>query len=138
MKDEYSYLHIAKKDLQAAKAMLKAEMYNHSARLCQQYVEKCFKEGIDKKGNNKTYFGLMQTHRVQRLAVVCSEIFDIQFTGKEKSFFRVLTSLYFDTNYPGDDYVEVTREEAEEIFEQTLKFQEDYEHILAGKENGEE
>ena len=129
----HSYLYFAKKDLQAAQTMLAHGMYDHCVRLCQQYIEKSFKEALDNNGEGEADQFLLHTHRVHRLATRCSEILKIKFTREEKLLFRQLTHYYFDTNYPNEDYTEVTIEEAQEIMTQTLQFQDKYEKILAGE-----
>ena len=130
MNEMPSYMYFAEKDLQAAQAMLEYELYSHCVRLCQQYIEKCFKEAIDRRGSGGADTFLLHTHKVQQLAARCSEIFGIKFTHKEKTFFKKLTDYYFDTNYPSDDYVEITAAEAAKVMEQTLQFQAAYEEVL--------
>ena len=130
MKGKYSYIDIAREDLQAGKEMLRVGMYNHAVRLCQQYVEKCFKEFLEKHSKEDTDLLMLQSHSIHRLASRCTEISSIEFSRLEKAFFRELTDYYFDTNYPGDDYIRATEADAAEIMQQTLQFQADYENKL--------
>jgi|GEM_PF-991701 len=122
MSAKYSYAEIAIDDLIAAKGMLDLKMYNHSSRLCQQYVEKVLKEILHKKGTSETDLYLLSTHKVQRLAARASELLDKSFSKLEQGYFRSLTEYYFDANYPGDNYIKVTKEEAVETYEDTIAF----------------
>ena len=130
MRGSHTYLDIAKMDLQAAKVMLEAGMYNHCVWLCHRYVEKCFKEAIEKHGTLESDVLFLQTHRIHRLAARCGEILGFHFTLTETIFFRGLTDYYFDTSYPSKNFRLVPAEEAAEVMEQTLKFQAAYEEVL--------
>ena len=125
-----SYINIARKDLIAAKEMLRADMYNHAVRLCQQYVEKVFKECIHQKGKNENDMLLLHMHRLPRLAERCSEITNIKFTKLEIAFFRELTDYYFDTNYPGENYIEVSKADALRAYDETMDFKNAHEDAL--------
>lgn len=130
MKGKFSYIDIAREDLLAAKEMLRTGLYNHSARLCQQYVEKVFKECIAKCGTKEADLLLLHTHKISRLADRCSELTEITFSRTEMAFFRELTDYYFDTNYPGENYIKVSEAEATQSYDEVLKFQEAYEKTL--------
>ena len=130
MKGSYSYIDIAREDLRAAGEMLRAGLYNHAVRLCQQYVEKVLKECLEKHGAGEEDLRLQHSHRVFRLAERAAELRGLTFTRTEKAFFRELTDYYFDTNYPGEDYIEVTALQAAQAHEETLRFQTDYEARL--------
>jgi len=136
MKSRYSYLDIAKEDLVVAETMLKSNNLNYSVRLCQQYVEKLFKEALVRYGATKDDMHLFHTHNLHRLSIKFSEIFDVEFSEMDELYFRRLTDYYFNTNYPGEDYVRVSLEDAEKILERTLQFQSSYEHILADENRG--
>jgi HEPN domain-containing protein len=130
MSGEYSYIDIACDDLTAAKEMMKAKLYNHAARLCQQYVEKVLKECVHKYGNHETDLLLLHTHRLYKLAARCGELKHIIFDKLETTFMRELTDYYFDTNYPGENYIKVTEQEAVRIYDETVIFKDTYEKIL--------
>jgi HEPN domain-containing protein len=133
MSGEYSYIDIARDDLVAAKSMLRDGLYNHAARLCQQYVEKAFKECIKQNGSNGTDQLLLQSHRLAKLAERCGELKQIGFNPLETAFFRELTDYYFDTNYPGVNYVKVSEQKAIWLYDKTLAFKEAYENLLCVK-----
>jgi len=59
MSGNYSYIDIARTDLAAAHELLKAHMYNHAVRLCQQYIEKLMKECIHQISNFSTKQNLL-------------------------------------------------------------------------------
>ena len=130
MNGSYSYIDIARKDLAAAHEMLKAGMYNHAVRLCQQYIEKIMKECIHRNGGTEADLFLLHTHRLAKLSTRCEEIADMRFTDSEKLFLRTLTDYYFDTNYPGENYIEVNKDEATLTYKNTCEFQFKYEAKL--------
>ena len=137
MSGNYSYFDIAQDDLKAATEMLRAQMYNHATRLCQQYIEKVFKECIHKYGKNGDDLMLLHTHRLAKLATRCGEIVAKLFDKLEMAFFRELTDFYFDTNYPGENYIKVSQEEAQRVFDETQQFKETYESKLCFREDKE-
>ncbi|MCL2225375.1 MAG: HEPN domain-containing protein [Defluviitaleaceae bacterium] len=122
-----TYLDIALRDLHSAKIMLDAGVYNNAVRFCQQYVEKLFKEKIHTAGSSDSDQFLLHTHRITKLAARCEVLAGIKFSKDETILFGELTNYYFDTNYPGGDYVEVDKQTAESIYNQTLEFQENHE-----------
>jgi len=125
-----TYHEIALRDIKSAKIMLEAGIYNNAVRFCQQYVEKIFKHRIESSGYEDSDFGLMHTHRVQKLARRCEQLTGIAFTKDELLLFSALTDYYFDTNYPSDEYVEIDKETAVMVYEQVLALQEKYEHRI--------
>jgi len=130
MSGKYSYIDIAKDDLRAAQTMLRAGLYNHSVRLCQQCVEKILKECIAKHGTDETDLFLLHIHKLSRLATRCGELRGIAFSRTEMAFFRELTDYYFDTNYPGENYIQLSETEATQTYDEVLSFQKLYEAIL--------
>jgi HEPN domain-containing protein len=125
-----SYFDIACDDLTAAGEMLRVGLYNHTTRLCQQYIEKIFKQCIHANGKTETDLLLLHTHRLARLADRCGEIKNITFGKIELAFMRELTDYYFDTNYPGENYIKVTEQEAKRVYNEVLAFKKSYENVL--------
>lgn len=125
-----TYLDIALRDLHSAKIMLDAGVYNNAVRFCQQYVEKLFKEKIHTAGTGDADQFLLHTHKVTKLASRCEVLLKVKFSKDEIILFNELTNYYFDTNYPGSDYVEIDKETAENIYAQTLEFQSKYQNAL--------
>ena len=130
MNGKYSYADIAAEDLLAARQMLKAKLYNHASRLCQQYIEKVLKQCIHERGCNETDMLLMHSHKLVRIAARCAELCGFVFSRDDTAFFRELTDYYFDTNYPGENYIQVSEHEAHQAYEKTLAFQASYESTL--------
>jgi HEPN domain-containing protein len=126
-----TYRDLALRDLQSAKIMLDAGIYNNAARFCQQYVEKIFKEKIQKSGTEDGDRFLLHTHKLSKLARRCEDLSSIKFSKDEIILFNELTNYYFDTNYPGDEYMEIDEETASDIYAQVLAFQEEHELILS-------
>ena len=124
MLGEYSYADIALEDLQAAKELLKAHMYNHSTRLCQQFTEKMLKDIISHMGTEERDMYLLSVHNIVKLATRVAELTSTNFSKEDIGFFRGLTDYYFDTNYPGENYVRITKEEARDVYFSTIEFAE--------------
>jgi len=125
-----TYLELARRDLHSAKIMLDADIYNNAVRFCQQYVEKLFKEKIHTSGSGDLDQFLLHTHKIPKLAVRCETLCNVKFSKDEIILFNELTNYYFDTNYPGEDYVDIDKQTAEDIYAQTLEFQAKYEVVL--------
>ena len=130
-----SYLYLARKDLETAEILLNSTSFGHIARLCQQYVEKIMKFRIDRDGDTED-FSILRTHKIKRIAKRCEELADLHFTESEMLFFGDLSDFYFDTNYPTDDYFEVDRETAADVYQKTIDFKQKYEETII-KENNE-
>ncbi|MCL2223633.1 MAG: HEPN domain-containing protein [Defluviitaleaceae bacterium] len=133
MNGKYSYIDVAHDDLTAANEMLNAKLYNHAVRLCQQYIEKVFKECLTLNGTDELDLFLLHTHKLSRLAERCGELIGVKFSRTEIAFFRELTDYYFDTNYPGENYVKIAEAKAVEVLNETIQFKEQYEESLATK-----
>ena len=124
-----TYHDIALNDLHTAQQMMDVEKYNYAVRLFEQYIEKVMKHRIFLSGDDNDR-SLLHSHRVPKLGRRCEALLDITFTDKEMLLFNDLANFYFDTNYPGDDYVEISKTEAEDIQAQVLEFQTKYEQTL--------
>jgi len=132
MNGKFSYFDIAAEDLAAAREMLNAKLYNHSARHCQQYVEKIFKECLSQNGTEESDMFLLHSHKIARIAERCGELIDISFSKLEMALFRELTDYYFDTNYPGENYIRISEIRASELFDEVMQFKLLYEGVLCG------
>ena len=133
MRSDYSYAYIAKKDLQASIEMYRTGMYNHFARLCQQFVEKIFKDILENNSQNKEHIILLHSHKIHRLSQAISETTGIVFSKSDNLYFRTLTDYYFDINYPNEDYLEIEEQEAVEVHADTLNFLIKFKKNLAEK-----
>jgi len=110
-----SYLALAKRDLFNAQELFGVTTtgYNVVARLSQQAVEKAMKHSIEEQGNEK-YFPLLSTHNTARLYDAIVTLGIIEENRADKKEMLLLKNYYYDTNYPGENYIEIDRETAEE------------------------
>jgi len=132
MEDEYSYADIALEDLQASRELLKVRMYNHATRLCQQYVEKMFKDVIFRLGKDERDMLSLSSHNIYKLSKRVATLLETEFSKDDIGLFRTLTDCYFDTNYPGENYIRISKEEARDIYSSTLAFAGKMQLLLKG------
>jgi HEPN domain-containing protein len=111
-----SYLYIAKKDLRRAELMHKEEDYCASGRFSEQAVEKCFKAYIEKKGTADDY-KLMALHKPWRLYDRCCALGYPELSADEENVLHKLADYYYDTNYPGNAYFELTHGQSYEALQ---------------------
>ena len=128
-----SYEGIAKRNLNTAKNLLSTGDWNDAVRYCQQYIEKIFKSCIEANGSTNDDKVLLTSHNIVSLADRVSSLLTISFPKDFRSIFFQLRSLYFDTNYPGNDYIEVSEQEARELYEWTRGFQNQWEEKILRK-----
>ena len=108
-----SYIYIAMQDLQRAKIMYDVDDYSASGRFCEQVVEKCFKSYIEAKGGASDY-RLMLLHKPLRLYERCLQLGFKKMSDADVSVLSKLADYYYDTNYPGNSYFELTKAHADE------------------------
>lgn len=109
-----SYKDIAEKDLKSAEDLLafSSGNYNLIARLAEQYVEKLLKHYIELNGSTE-HLTLLSTHNLTKMYDVVVQLGYIDKVQTDRLFMSQLKDYYFDTNYPGDNYRELDREESE-------------------------
>jgi HEPN domain-containing protein len=109
-----SYKTLAEKDLKSAEDLLKFSdgNYNLIARLVEQYVEKLMKHVIERKGSTE-HLPLLSTHNLTKMYDVLVQLQVIKSVQTDRLFMSQLKDYYFDTNYPGDNYRELDKNEAE-------------------------
>jgi len=116
-----TYKEIAEEDFEGAKKLIGFEMWNLAGQLLQQACEKQLKGWLEK--NNKLDITLARTHNLRKLLRTIGDY--------EEDFYKNATAVenyYFDTKYPGDDYIELTKQdinEAVEFYSDLIKFLED-------------
>ena len=110
-----TYQSIANRDADDAHFMLNANKFNEAVRFCEQSVEKHLKHIINKHAGADER--LLGTRNVPAIAKRVEAILNTSFTKIDHMWFRTLKSWYYDTNYPGDDYIEISREEASDTLE---------------------
>ena len=113
-----TYKEIAGEDFKAAKILFEAKMWNESGQLLQQACEKQLKNYLEE--NNKLDISLARTHNLRKLLR--------EIGGYEEDFYKTIAlveNYYFDTKYPGEDYIELTEQDIEaaiEFYEELLEF----------------
>jgi HEPN domain-containing protein len=111
-----SYLYIAKKDLRRAELMNGEHDYCASGRFSEQAIEKCFKAYIEKNGKAEDY-KLMALHKPWRLYDRCCALGFPELSVDEENILHKLADYYYDTNYPGNAYFELTQAQSKEALE---------------------
>lgn len=110
-----SYFEVAKNDyayLQFAKEHMENEViYNNVSVQAQQVVEKLFKYVIDEFCLEDDNSDLLRSHKLYILQREMKNQAGITAVSDDDA--RFLTSFYFDARYPGEDYITVSKEEAE-------------------------
>ena len=124
-----SFLYIAKKDLERARLMHDVDDFNAAGRFCEQSVEKCFKSFVEKKGNAGDY-RLMSLHKPRRLYERCVQLGMPSLPDRDVTVLSKLADYYYDTNYPGNSYFEITWEQSTEALILTEKI---YDMFESGK-----
>jgi len=113
-----SYLELSNRDYEYASQMYNLDYYNPCGRFCQQSVEKRLKHFINIKGNSSD-LRKFSTHNLrvlyQRVCSLLSQATDRQ-TELELAN---LSDYYFDTNYPNDNFLELSKENAQKSLEIT-------------------
>ena len=112
-----TYLAIAEKDLEAANVLKQSSIYNQSARLYQQFLEKTLKHIIDCNTGDVLASDvlLLKSHNLVRLAQRVEVITETSFHKDDVSWLRTAKDYYFEVGYPGDDFFEVTKEQIDEL-----------------------
>jgi HEPN domain-containing protein len=126
---KYSFAAAAAEDLQAAVQLQSVGLHNHAVRLCKEYVEKIMKECLQKKGKGDDLL-LLHTDKMSRLVGRAGELSDLKFAQEELGFLRALSEFYSRTGHGSDNYLNITKEQADMVLNGTLKFQAAYEARL--------
>ena len=135
MNADNSYESIAKRNLNTAGNLLSTCDWNDAVRYCQQYIEKIFKSCIEVNGSTNDDKIMLASHNIVALAERVIRLLDISFPYEYRQVFFQLRSLYYDTNYPGDNYIDVTENEARDLYEWTREFQIEWEMKILTKVN---
>ena len=101
-----TYKELAEDDFKGAKAMVEFELWNLAGQHLQQACEKRLKSWLEE--NNKLDAVLARTHNLRKL---------LREIGNYKEDFyktaALVENFYFDTKYPGDDYLDLTKQDIE-------------------------
>ena len=101
------YRDIALRDLEEAEFSFKNERYRAAVFFFQQFAAKSAKALLEKKDPEHK---LLKSHMVERILEGYDEAHKTSEIGDKA---RYLTSFYYDTRYPGDNYSEATKAQAE-------------------------
>ena len=108
-----SYLEYSDRDLKYARDMLTLENFDPCGRFCQQSVEKRLKHFIEKNGTTND-LTILHIHNLAKLYVRVCELSDKKPDRAVRGDLYQLTTYYFETNYPSEDNIELTKDMAEE------------------------
>lgn len=104
MKD---YYYVACNDLKFLEDIKKTEHYNNIAITCQQVGEKLLKSVCEISCSDEDY---KRTHSLSKLyGMVLQYVAGRTLNRRDLAY---LTDFYFDARYPGDDYIDVSQDEA--------------------------
>ena len=113
-----TYKEIAEEDFKGAKKLAEFEMWNLTGQHLQQACEKQLKSYLEE--NNKLNTDLSRTHNLRKLLR--------EIGGYGDNFYKtaaLIENYYFDTKYPGGDYLELNKQDIEsaiEFYDDLLKF----------------
>ena len=108
-----SYLYLSQKDAARAHIMFDYNDYTACGRFCEQSVEKSLKAYIELHGDASDA-RLMSLHKPRRLYERCCQLGLQSLDTSILATLSALSDYYFDTNYPGNAYFELTKEQAEQ------------------------
>ena len=107
------YLYLSGKDAVRARQMYELNDYTACGRFCEQSAEKSLKAFIEKNGGISDR-PLMKIHKPRRLYERCCELGLEEADALFALQLSVFSEYYYDTNYPGADYFELTEQQAKE------------------------
>jgi HEPN domain-containing protein len=113
-----TYRELAEDDFKGAKRLADYEMWNLAGQHLQQACEKQLKSWLEE--NNKLSLILARTHNLRKLLR--------EIGGYEEDFYKtaaLVENYYFDTKYPGDDFIELTKEDVDvavEFYDKLIDF----------------
>lgn len=106
--------------------------YNGVASMCAQAAEKYLKAVIEKCVFREDAIALLKSHNLRAILNVLKEEYShINISTKDVKW---LGDFYFDARYPGDNFVEVSREDAMECLELVGKIEQEVKKILEEEE----
>jgi len=111
-----SYLEYSNRDMKYARDMFSLENYDPCGRFCQQSIEKRLKYYIEQHGSTDD-LRLLHTHALAKLYFRVCELAGLEVDKEIRGDLYQLTTYYFDTNYPCEENVELTKNMAEEALD---------------------
>ncbi|MCL2792149.1 MAG: HEPN domain-containing protein [Spirochaetaceae bacterium] len=110
-----NYKDLALYDIQSAKANYEFGLWNKVGRECQQACEKYVKHYLQE--NHLLTEELERTHNLKKLIKVIPN-----YDKKMYKDLSIVGDYYFETNYPGDNFIILDREMADEAMDITNAF----------------
>lgn len=107
MFDRGTYGSIAVDDLDNAHIMLNNQKYNASVVYSQQAIEKILKQYIQQFGKGQA--DDLKSHKLLKLL----KLTELQELQKFRGDVSEITDCYFDARYPGIDYTQYTKDDAD-------------------------
>ena len=108
-----TFMYISEKDAIRAKIMFDNGDFNACGKFCEQSAEKSLKAFISEHGNSSDML-LLKLHKPYRLYERCCKLGLDKISDASALILSKFSEYYYDTNYPGNDYIELTEEEAAE------------------------
>ena len=127
-----SFMYISDKDAVRAKLMFDNDDFSACGRFCEQSVEKSLKAYISEYGED-TDMVLLYSHKPRRLYERCCELGLENYNKDTALALANFDDYYYGANYPGNNFIELTKEQAEEA----LKIMETVNDIVKNKLNKE-
>ncbi|MEF9960588.1 MAG: HEPN domain-containing protein [Cellulosilyticaceae bacterium] len=113
----YNYYRIALNDFKYLQYNIEREdedIYNRNAILCEQVVEKLLKHIVERSCFTEDYSALLKGHNLVKLyKAIVEEGIELELSI---NMLRTLKDYYFDANYPGDNFILLTKEEVMEAY----------------------
>ncbi|NLP35613.1 MAG: HEPN domain-containing protein [Clostridiales bacterium] len=106
------YYNIAMDDLLYLEASNVEGYYNQPTNLCQQVAEKLMKSVVADYYTEDDLENILRSHSLKRLANAINLI--IPSSNFDKKALAYLSDFYYETRYPGPDYVKIDKETYEE------------------------
>lgn len=113
----YNYYTIALNDFKYLEYNIGIEdeaIYNRNAILCEQVVEKLLKHLVERYCFKEDYSALLKGHNLVKLyKAILEDNIDLHLS---LGMLRTLKDYYFDANYPGDNFILITKDELLEAY----------------------
>ena len=123
------YLEYSNRDMKYANDMYSLKNYDPCGRFCQQSIEKRLKHYIELHGTTED-LRLLHTHALTKLYFRVCELAGIEVDKVIRGELYQLTTYYFDTNYPCEENIELTKDMAEEALDVATKINDWVDSIL--------
>ena len=115
-----SYFDFAENNFQYFKASYEAgivaNMMGAMAQgICEKYMKHLVSEYYkpDNSIQQKDFENILRTHSLNRLMKFLKENMNLEFSKSTQTYMRMIDGFYFSTRYPGDDSIEIDRDDVE-------------------------